>query len=203
MHRIVPTRPIAERLHDGLERLSVVLREETWRQAWPAELTATQVQVLRRIRTHAGSTLRQIAEALGIRDSTASEAVASLETKGLLSKLADPADRRRRLIQPTRRGLALLDAADGSSGSPLHDALDTLATERQHELVTTLQALIRSLQEAGRIPIAGTCTTCRFFRPAVHDDPRRPHHCDYVDAAFGEPDLRFDCPEHAAADGVG
>ena len=39
-----------------------------------------------------------------------------------------------------------------------------------------------------------------YFRPRVHDDDQRPHHCALVDAAFGDRTIREDCPEHQVAD---
>ena len=43
------------------------------------------------------------------------------------------------------------------------------------------------------------CLDCRFFRPDVHDDPARPHHCAFVDAPFGDAQLRIDCADHQPA----
>jgi len=59
--------------------------------------------------------------------------------------------------------------------------------------------MIAALQEQGRIPVARMCPTCRFFRPNVHDDPERPHHCAFVDAPFGDRSVRIDCPDHEPA----
>jgi hypothetical protein len=42
------------------------------------------------------------------------------------------------------------------------------------------------------------CVTCRYFRPHVHSDPERPHHCAFVDAPFGDRALRLDCRDHEA-----
>jgi protoglobin len=43
------------------------------------------------------------------------------------------------------------------------------------------------------------CVSCRFFRPFIHDDPTHPHQCAFVDAPFGDGELRLDCPDHQAA----
>jgi hypothetical protein len=62
-----------------------------------------------------------------------------------------------------------------------------------------LVKMIRTLQERGEIPVSRMCVTCRFFRPRVHDDPTRPHHCAFVDAPFGDRSLRLECADHEAA----
>jgi hypothetical protein len=43
------------------------------------------------------------------------------------------------------------------------------------------------------------CVSCRFFRPFQHDDLARPHHCAFVDAPFGDGELRLDCPDFQTA----
>lgn len=190
----VPTQPVATRLESGLERLAAVLREGLWRQAWPRDLTATQARILERLRIHPGTTVRRLSRALGIRDSTASDALTSLAEKGLVTKESDPEDRRRRLLRLSPEGEGA--AADvGDARSFLGAALDELTGDERETFVVLLQKVIRGLQRSGRIPVEGTCLTCRYFRPHVHDHPRLPHHCAYVDAAFGDADLRFDCPE--------
>jgi hypothetical protein len=79
------------------------------------------------------------------------------------------------------------------------EAVGELSAAEQAAFLRGLVTMIRTLQEKGRIPVARMCVTCRFFRPFRHDDPARPHHCAFVDAPFGDGQLRLDCPDHAAA----
>jgi hypothetical protein len=81
----------------------------------------------------------------------------------------------------------------------LLEAVGELSDAEQAAFLRGLVTMIRTLQEKGRIPVARMCVTCRFFRPFRHDDPARPHHCAFVDAPFGDGQLRLDCPDHAAA----
>jgi hypothetical protein len=59
--------------------------------------------------------------------------------------------------------------------------------------------MIRSLQERQAIPAARMCVTCRFFDPYAHPESDRPHHCRFVDAPFGDAELRVDCLDHDPA----
>jgi hypothetical protein len=79
------------------------------------------------------------------------------------------------------------------------EAVGELSTAEQATFLRALVAMIRTLQEKGRIPIARMCVSCRFFRPFRHDDPARPHHCAFVDAPFGDAELRLDCADHRTA----
>lgn len=53
-------------------------------------------------------TLKQLAEAFRLDISTVNRQIASLRTKGLVERIADPAGGIARLLRPTRRGLSLL-----------------------------------------------------------------------------------------------
>jgi hypothetical protein len=79
------------------------------------------------------------------------------------------------------------------------EAVGELSAAEQAAFLRGLVAMIRTLQERGRIPVARMCVSCTFFRPFRHDDRTRPHHCAFVDAPFGDGKLRLDCPDHAAA----
>jgi len=64
-------------------------------------------------------------------------------------------------------------------------ALETLSTREQTELLQLVIKTIRALQVSGAIAPQRMCVTCQYFRPNTHKDPHAPHHCAYVDAAFG------------------
>ena len=64
----------------------------------------------------------------------------------------------------------------------------------------TLVTMIKRLQDAGAIPIQRMCVSCRHFRPYAHADAAKPHHCAFVNAAFGQRDLRIECRDHSMAD---
>ena len=99
----------------------------------------------------------------------------------------------------TQEGLAALKAgSDGESAA--ERSLDALADHEQEDLLVTLVKMIRTLQEIDAIPIQRMCATCRYFAPFAHSDAARPHHCNFVDAAFGQRDIRIDCRDHETAD---
>jgi hypothetical protein len=81
----------------------------------------------------------------------------------------------------------------------LLEAVGELSTVEQATFLRALVSMIRTLQEKGRIPVARMCVSCRFFRPYQHDNPARPHHCAFVDAPFGDGELRLDCPDFRTA----
>lgn len=191
--------PIARRVTAGLAKIGLVLRSRAWKGAGPAGLTPTQGHALALLRdAPEGLRLAALAKLLGISAPTASDAVTSLVTKGLVSKLPGP-DRRSINLVLTPEGDS---AAERTRDWPdfLADAVETLPAGEQAALLRGLVRVIRSLQVSGEIPAQRMCVTCRFFRPYEHDDNLNPHHCAYVDAAFGDRHLRLNCGEHASAE---
>lgn len=184
----------------GLAKIGMVLRSRAWHQGFAQDLTPTQGQVLAHLERRSGATLNEVADALGVRASTASEAVGVLERKGMLVKERPLQDARRLSLSLTESGRA--EAARVATWPDfLAVVIEGLSEEEQGLLLRLLQRLIRELQQQGEIPVARMCSTCRFFRPYAHDDPRQPHHCSYVNLPFGNRDLRMECPEHEPATG--
>ncbi|MCG8460652.1 MAG: MarR family winged helix-turn-helix transcriptional regulator [Holophagales bacterium] len=192
--------PTSQRIASGLGKLSSAIRQKSWEEALPRSLTPTQGQVLTLLASRPGLGLAQVADALGVRPPTASDAVRVLAEKGLVSKSKRPDDARALHLHLTAEGQ---ETAELASRWPdfLASAVEELPAADQRSLLRAVITLIRTLQERGQIPVASMCVTCEHFRPFVHSDPRLPHHCAFVDAAFGDSDLRLDCPEHEAAPG--
>lgn len=184
------------RLAAGLAKLAAALRTHLWEGAHPLGLNPTQGRALNALAGEPeGLRLAAIASVLGVSAPTASDSMAALIRKGLVERGAGG---RAAPFRLTNQGIA---AADASStwAAFLERALTTLSPAEQSALNLSLVKIIRALQVAGEIPIARLCVTCRFFRPYAYGDAERPHHCAFVNAAFGNRHLRLDCREHEPA----
>ena len=190
--------PLSRRLAQGIGRLATALRQNAWQEALPEGLTPTQGEIVIVLEQRPGATLSQVADTLGVRPATASEAVRVLVEKGLVTKGRSPGDGRALWLQLSPEGRRVAEQASRWDDF-LAQAIERLESEEQRTTLRVVSHLIRTLQEEGRVPTARLCVTCRHFRPHRHDDPQRPHHCALVDAAFGDGDLRVDCPEHEPA----
>jgi len=186
--------PVERRLATGLAKIGLAIKHGAWHEARARGLSPTQAQLLVLL-LRGRATLTDLARELGVGVPTASEALRVLADKRLVRKGRSTADGRALAVTLTPAGRR---EADRLAGWPdfLLDALDALGPPEQEGLLSTVVKLIAAMQERGRIPVARMCVTCRFFRPDVHDDAERPHHCAFVDAAFGDRSLRLDCPDH-------
>jgi DNA-binding MarR family transcriptional regulator len=189
--------PIAQRMITGLSKICTALRSQAWQGAETQGLTPTQGRILALLQSapESGLRLSAIAEGLATTPATASDAVSALVKKGLASRERADDDRRAIAIRLTAEGL---QQAKQTARWPdfLLDAVDALSLEEQTIFFKGLTTMIYTLQEQNKIPISKMCVTCHYFAPNIYDDRDRPHHCNFVNAAFGDRDLRLNCPEH-------
>jgi DNA-binding MarR family transcriptional regulator len=194
-----PDQPLAQRVTTGLAKVGIALKHQAWAEAGSRGLTPTQGQALALLRANpAGLRVGALAEQLGVTAPTASDSVAALQRKGLVAKVPMAGDGRAVVVRLTPAGIREAAAA-AAWPDFLLEAVDELSAAEQAAFLRALVTMIRTLQLRGRIPVARMCVSCRFFQPFRHQDPAHPHHCAFVDARFGEGELRLDCPDHAAA----
>jgi len=193
-------RSIDLRLREGLERIATAIGSDDWQGARAAGINPTQYDVLKSLQGRlAGLTVKDIAFQLGVSQPTATDSIAAIERKGLVAKRPAPDDRRSVRVVLTDAGIEALRLGQNTP-STASRAIAALDDGEQTQLLLTLVAMIRQLQETGAIPIQRMCISCRYFGPFAHADAAKPHHCHFVDAAFGQDDLRIDCREHETAD---
>jgi DNA-binding MarR family transcriptional regulator len=194
-----PDGPLDRRVTIGLAKIGIALKQQAWAEAGGRGLTPTQGQILALLRANPdGLRLRALAEQLGITAATASDSVTALHRKGLVTKEPTTGDGRGVVVMLTPTGVREAAAA-ATWPDFLLEAVGELSAAEQATFLRALVAMIRTLQEKGRIPVARMCVSCRFFRPFQHDDSARPHHCAFVDAPFGDGELRLDCPDFQTA----
>lgn len=183
----------------GLARIGMLLRSEGWRRGEATGLTPTQAQILAHLATRGPARVGTVAGEIAVTQPTASDAVAALVRKGHVEKRPDPADARASLLHPTAAGRRIAERL-AVWPDALLGAVDMLDPAESAAFLRGLTKMIGALQMRGAIPVQRMCVSCAHFRPNVHGDAARPHHCAFVDAAFGDASLRLDCGEHVEAD---
>lgn len=191
---------LPDRLVTGLSKIGLAMKSRPWRRQGQQGVGPLQVQVLTflRSRTNQVATVSTIARELSVKLPTASEVIRTLEQKRLVRRRRTEVDNRVVTVHLTAKGAK---AGQVVSGWPeiLAAATEQLSREEQVALLTILVKLLRSLQLQGEIPVARMCVSCDHFRPHAHPDAEEPHHCQFVNAPFGQHALRIDCPDYVAA----
>lgn len=191
----------ASQLIEGLQLVSRALRNGQWEISRKLGLTPTQGSILNLISSHSpqGMRVKAISAELGVAQPTATESINSLITKGLLKKNDDPQDGRASLLLLTPAARKLV--GNGPTQIPeVEGALASLGHANRADLLKLIVSTIRALQNSGAIAPQRLCVTCKYFRGNAHADKSKPHHCQFVNAAFGNADLRVNCGDHETAD---
>jgi DNA-binding MarR family transcriptional regulator len=190
---------ISKRIASGLGRLALALKAKAWKGAADEGITPTQGEVLARLAdAPTGTGLSDLARQLGVSAPTASDAVSTLVIKALVEKRSGN-DKRSITLKLTKEGRRLATrAADWTDF--LVEAADSLSDQERESFLVGLIKIIRALQESGDISPQRMCVTCAHFRPYVHKSTTNPHHCAFIDTAFGAASLRLNCADHGDLD---
>ena len=190
---------VNHRIREGLSRVAVAMRSDDWNRAKGAGLNPTQLSILEALEgRNAGMGVKEIAVHLAVSQPSATDSINALERKALVVKRTG-SDKRAVVVCLTDEGRGLLTSSTIGDTSA-KQAVDVLAEHEQEELLVSLVKMIRHLQDIDAIPIQRMCASCRYFAPFKHTDAAKPHHCNFVNAAFGQRDIRIDCREHETAD---
>jgi DNA-binding MarR family transcriptional regulator len=184
----------------SLEKLSQVFRILLRGEAQDRGLSPIQAQFLVHL-LHHGAALRrvsQLAREFDLTLATVSDAVGSLEKKGLIRREPWPHDKRimSLCLTPTGEHTARELAA---WANVVEEHIKGRSPKEKEAVMRFLMGLIGSLQKSGLITVARMCVTCRFFRPDAHPGESSLHHCALLDVPLCGSDLRADCPEHKLA----
>lgn len=183
----------------GLEQLASLVRAQSWRRDGTPSLPPTQAAVLRILQgLPEGQRARQLAERIGVSAPSLSDSLKALEAKGWIEREADPNDARASIIRLSASGVATASQLLRASGG-LALLVSRLGAEDLGDFLRVTQLLVLEAQQQGLATGPRTCLGCRYFRPYASADTSKPHFCDFVQQAFGDPQLRVECAEQEPA----
>ena len=114
-----------------------------------AELSRSQLAILRYLAHHGPSKMRDLAEGLAVTPATMTAPIKLLARTGLVERQHDDKDWRSVRVDITEAGRAVQSGADASRSQPVAAALATLSAEHRALLMVSLPAL-RALAAAVR-----------------------------------------------------
>jgi len=188
----------AGRVTHSLLRLSTAMRSQAWDWAEGAGLTPTQGEILVLLLQRKGPMrLGEIARETQLTAATTSDAVSTLENKGLVEKRRALDDGRALAVRLSARGRS---AAKKALQWPdfLTRAVGSLGSDEQGALYRALLKTLRELQMEGTIPPHRMCLTCAHFQPSKAKKPA--HYCAALELTLNDSDLRLDCSVHEEGD---
>ncbi len=189
----------AGRVTHSLLRLSTAMRSQAWDWAEGAGLTPTQGEILVLLMQRKGPMrLGEIARETALTAATTSDAVSTLETKGLVEKRRALDDGRALAVRLTARGRT---AAKKAAQWPdfLSKAVGTLRADEQSAFYRTLLKTVYVLESQEAMPQHRMCLSCSHFEPSK-TPKKTPHKCALLGIQMSDTDLRLDCSVYEQAD---
>jgi len=145
----------------ALEQFRVIFRSTKKHFQWVKSATGVsgaQLWVLAELHNQPGIRVTELASALAVHQSTASNLIERLEERGLLQRLRSPSDRRIVQLTLTKAGFAAITRAPTPLEGVLPDALKSLTAnelKNLHALLVRLTKHMKVRDQAGkRIPLA-------------------------------------------------
>ena len=180
----------------AIDRLGQALRVQMGRVARMYGLTSTQLQLLVRLRVDPPERRRvgALAAEFDVTLPTVSDAISTLERKGLVEREREPSDGRGVRIMLTERGHDVAEAADAWQVRA-QTILGGVTEPDKERALGFLLGLLAELHREGLVSVARMCPTCRFFREGAGRSEGM-HRCAFLDLELGAGDLRVDCPDH-------
>jgi DNA-binding MarR family transcriptional regulator len=185
--------PLEARLAAAAERLGHAARLLLRAAAARHGVSIIQAQLLLRLAgdaTGASSNIGALTQWFDVRQPTVSDAVGALERKSFVVKTRSGGRQRLELSPAGRAAAADLATWD----VPLRAAFAGSPPDPAGAALAVMLEAIAGLHATGVVTVAGSCTTCRFFRPSMGE--AAPHHCALLDMPLRQVDLRVDCPDH-------
>jgi DNA-binding MarR family transcriptional regulator len=140
--------------------------------------------------------LGEIARETALTAATTSDAVSTLESKGLVEKRRALDDGRALALRLTARGRT---AAKRAAQCRISSRRQSARDEERSLFYRTLLKTVRQLEVQGHIPPDRMCVTCVHLEPGKNPK-KSEHHCALLDLSMADTDLRLDCPVHETAD---
>lgn len=178
----------------SLERLGEGFRVLLWEKAKILGISPIQIQILIFVQFHGEEKCKvsYLAQEFGLTKPTISEAVKSLEQKGLVERRTEIMDTRSHTLHLTEAGKIAVSQTAGFA-NPMLAGIAKIPSSEKGVLLEQLLGLIGQLQQAGIITVQRMCFSCRFYQKKDEG-----HFCQFLNKPLENSELRLDCGEFEA-----
>lgn len=189
------SKSVEERIAHALARISIVSRHQLFNMAMAYKLSAIQAQILSLLSKENVIEIVPLSQKLGLKPSTVSDSVKTLEKKGLVKRYPLLEDKRHKRVYITEKGKEI--GYKVSMWPDLfQDSISGLSKREKEILLKMLIRIIISFLKKGFIQEIKMCLSCTYFLPFVHTNKAKPHHCSLVNIPLGISNLRLDCVDY-------
>jgi DNA-binding Lrp family transcriptional regulator len=137
-----------------------------------------------------------LAQEFNMTKPTVSDAIKTLEEKGLIVKITEENDTRSYTINLTDKG-NLVAHETSLFAQKFNEALGGMPPIEQEELLEHLVSIIHSFHKKGILTIQRTCFTCTYHaQSTMNTSSNKQSYCKLLDQTLHSSDIRLDCPHH-------
>lgn len=176
----------------ALEKLMQVQRILLWDVSKKEGLSPIQIQFLIYVGRYPEELCRvsSLAVEFDLTKATVSDAVSTLEDKGLLSKLREKEDKRSYVLRLTPKGKKLAERINGWQSALLRSISRFDAREKEPVMIFLME-LIKSLFDDGVITVARMCIACENLKR--RDGEGQPFQCRLTGRSIDAAGLTMGC----------
>ncbi|WP_246213021.1 MarR family winged helix-turn-helix transcriptional regulator [Streptomyces abyssomicinicus] len=168
--------PHQRELADVLRELGWTVHRRTPERAGVGPIPTTELALLKQVIDAPGSTVGELAQALGLRQPNVSAAIRVLADRGYVVKESSPKDRRITLVRPTALGCSEHEAIADSWAAPIRVALEGLSADHRSAIEQAAEALA-ALHERLRVVEQGEAQGPAQIEASVQPPSRRRRQC--------------------------
>lgn len=190
---------IDSKIVSALEKLTQVQRILLWDVSKKEGISPIQIRFLIYLSQYPDK-LRKIsiiAREYDLTKATVSDAIRTLDEKGLLKKQMSKNDKRSYIINLTEKGKSLVKRIDGWEDTLVYHVSKFPPVEKEQVLLFLME-LIKSLYDDGIVTIARMCIACKNFKKGVKGF--KTHYCMLTDRALLDTDLSIGCHKYQEKD---
>lgn len=181
----------------ALERLSQAFRTLLWDHAKEEKLSPIQIQFLLYINSQKNrqSYVSDLAKEFNLTPPTVSDAIKTLNQKGLIEKNKSSVDKRRFALQITSAGKKQIANFLDWQG-PLTIHLQQFPLKTRRTVLIFLLNFVESLRKEKILGDVKTCFSCGYFRDSKSNEETDSFFCFLRNVPLNESELRLDCPNY-------
>jgi DNA-binding MarR family transcriptional regulator len=182
----------------AFERISEAFRVMLWQSSKSTGLSPLQIQIVTFLSFHppVQRKVSYLAQEFNMTKPTVSDAIKTLEEKGLIVKITEENDTRSYTINLTDKG-NLVAQETSLFAQKFNEALGGMPPIEQEELLEHLVSIIHSFHKKGILTIQRTCFTCTYHtQSTMNTSSNKQSYCKLLDQTLHPSDIRLDCPHH-------
>ncbi len=185
---------VSSRIVAALERIATVFRVLLWNEGKELSLSPIQIQILIFLLHHDidKRKVSYLAQEFMVTKATISDAIKSLEQKGLIYKESEASDTRSYVIHLTEKG-SKTALQNSFFSNEMLTPVEQLNDVQKQTLLSGLLQIIHHFNQVGIISVQRMCLTCKHYR---HEFNGEQHFCSLMNKGLAAHELRIDCAEH-------